>query len=74
MSNVRNIALFMILGKPLVVYLGIIIFIGFLTTAILGMLILKGKKIPLKLHLLLARVSLVLALVHGFLAFSIFSK
>jgi len=74
MNSIRNIALFSILGKPLVVYLGIITLIGFLTTAILGMLILKGKKIPLKTHFLIAKMSLVLAVIHGFLAFSIFVK
>jgi hypothetical protein len=72
MKNIRNLALLPILGKPLVIYLGIITFTSFLVTAVLGVLILKGKRISLKTHLLIAKISLTLAVIHGFLAFSIF--
>jgi len=72
MDHVRNLALFPILGKPLVVYLGLLTFAGFLTTATLGVLILKGKRIPLNNHLLLAKISITIAVIHGFMAFSLF--
>lgn len=74
MNNLRAIALFMILGKPLVVYLGIIVLIGFLITATIGMLILKGKTIPLKYHFLLAKISIALAVIHGLLAYSLSAR
>jgi hypothetical protein len=74
MNIFRTIALYSIFGKPLVVYLGLITLTGFIITATLGYLILKGKAIPLKYHFWLAGSSITLALIHGFLAFSIFLK
>jgi hypothetical protein len=74
MTNIKALALFSIFGKPLIVYLGLLTLIGFIVTATLGYLILKGKAIPLKYHFWLAGGSLTVALIHGFLAFSIFFK
>lgn len=72
MNSLRNIALLLIFGKPLIVYLGIVTFLSFASTAIIGRLIIKGKRIPLKNHLWLARISIILAVIHGLFAISIY--
>jgi hypothetical protein len=64
----RYIAYFPIFGWPLIVYLGILTFLSFLTTAIVGFSIYKGwLRVPIKTHLILAITSLTLATIHGFL-------
>jgi hypothetical protein len=65
---IRNIAYFMIFGKPLIMYLGILTLSSFLFTAYIGYMNLKGKtRIPLIWHFRMAKISLCLALIHGFL-------
>jgi len=67
----KNISYFLILGKPLIVWMGIITLLSFLFTAYIGMANLKGNnKIPFKWHKRLAKISVALALIHGFLAAS----
>jgi O-antigen/teichoic acid export membrane protein len=68
-----QIAFYSILGKPLIMYLGIITFLSFLFTATIGYLNMKGnQKIPLKWHMIMARVSILLAILHGILGLSIY--
>jgi len=43
-----SIAYYPILGKPLILYLGIVTLLSFIITATIGLMIYKGKKIPLK--------------------------
>jgi hypothetical protein len=74
MNIFRTIALYSIFGKPLVVYLGLTVLTLFIISAIMGSMILKGKNVPLKYHLRMAKVAIAIALIHGFLAFSIFLK
>jgi len=70
----RNIALLPIFGKPLVIYLGMITALSFLFTALIGFMNFKNTahKIPFLWHPRMAVISIILALVHGLLAFSIY--
>ncbi len=65
---IPEIAFFPILGKPLIMWLGILTLLCFLTTA--GIAIVNRKrthKIPLSRHVWMARISITLACVHGIL-------
>ncbi|MCL4384549.1 hypothetical protein M1116_03780 [Patescibacteria group bacterium] len=58
----------LILGKPLMMYLGILTISSFLTTALVGFLNYKGNHvIPFKWHPRLAALSITLAIIHGIL-------
>ncbi|MCX6721336.1 MAG: hypothetical protein NT026_01905 [Candidatus Staskawiczbacteria bacterium] len=64
----QNITYFLIFGKPLIMYLGIITLLSFLITATLGAMIIRGiGKIPFKWHMIMAIISIVLAVIHGVL-------
>lgn len=63
----------LILGKPIVFYLGILTYLSFLFTATLGYFYFTGKPIlPFKWHPRMAATSLILGLIHGALAASIY--
>jgi glucan phosphoethanolaminetransferase (alkaline phosphatase superfamily) len=69
----QNIAYFLIFGKPLIMYFGIIVLLSFLTTATIGALIVKGiGKIPFKFHKIMAGLSIILAIIHGILGILIY--
>ena len=54
-----------IYGLPIALYFGIITFICLLTTAIIGMLVLKGRyNIPFRWHMRLAVVTIFFAVIH----------
>jgi hypothetical protein len=58
---------------PVIIVAGIILFLSLIGTATLGMLILKGKgNISFSWHMNLARLTIVIALIHGFLAMAWF--
>lgn len=60
-----SVAYFMIFGIPLVIWFGISTFIGLVTTATLGILVLKGLyHIPFKWHMRMAAVTILLAVTH----------
>ena len=62
----NEIAYFQIFGKPLIMYLGITTLLLFLLTAVIGVLILRGKtRIPFKWHKRLAIIAIIFALIHG---------
>ena len=64
----REITYFMIFGKPLIMYGGIITLLSFAFTLIIAVLNNKGiKTIPYKWHPVFAVISLSLALIHGLL-------
>ncbi len=65
---IRDIALFPILGKPLLLYFGIITLLCILTTASFAIIKFKGYY---KWHVWFARVSICLAIIHGILAISL---
>lgn len=64
----ENISYYQILGKPLIMYSGILTLISFLFTALIAIMNKKGiNKILFKWHSRLAIVSIILALIHGLL-------
>ncbi|MBI5681067.1 MAG: hypothetical protein HZC47_09255 [Methanobacterium sp.] len=67
-----EIAYYPILGKPLILYLGIITLSSFIATALIGLMIFRGVKIPFKLHPTFAIMSLILGITHGTLAISVY--
>lgn len=61
-----RIAYYPILGKPLMLYLGILTLSFLLATAFVAYLHSKGYfGIPFKWHIRLAKITLILALIHG---------
>lgn len=65
-----EIAYFPIFGYPLVLYLGIITLLLFITTASIGLMIFRGVKIPFKIHPTMAATALTFGVIHGTLALS----
>ena len=66
-----NISYFLILGKPLIMYLGIIVLACFISTAFIGRAVLKGNA-DIKFHMLMVKISFTIAAIHavlGVLAF-----
>jgi hypothetical protein len=64
-----KITYFPILGKPLVMWLGIVTLLCLLFTAAISVMNKKGiHKIPLKWHSRMAGITIVLAIIHGILA------
>jgi len=58
---------------PVIMLAGSILFLCLIGTAVLGSMILKGKgSIPFSWHVNLARLTIVVALIHGFLAMAWF--
>jgi len=67
----QEITYYLIFGIPSIVYLGIITILMFIITAIIALLKRKGKiKISINWHYRLAYISIVLAIIHGFLGIS----
>lgn len=60
----NNISNFLILGKPLIMYGGILTLIAFIITALTGYLTLKGK-VKYKWHNYTKIVAFILAIIHG---------
>lgn len=61
----------LIFGKPVIFYLGVITLFSFFFTASIAMMNKRGiSYISFKWHPRMAKISLVLALAHGFLALS----
>lgn len=64
----RNITYFLIFGKPLIMYVGILTLFSFLFTATIAILNKKGiQKIPFAWHPRMAIISITLAVIHGLL-------
>jgi len=64
----QNITYFMIFGKPLIMYVGILTLLCFLLTASIAALNKKGiHRIPFAWHPRMAMASIALALIHGIL-------
>jgi hypothetical protein len=69
---ITSIGHIVILGLPIAVYFGIITFICLLTTATIGMLVLKGYKIPFKWHMRMAMLTISFAVIHVILVIWLF--
>ena len=66
-------ALFTWVTLPMIVIAGIILFLCLIGTATVGAMIMKGKgNIPFSWHVNLARLTILLALIHAFLAMAWF--
>jgi hypothetical protein len=64
----ESVTYFMVLGKPLIMYIGIITIALFLFTASIPVLNRRGiNKIPMKWHMKMAGVSILFAVIHGIL-------
>ena len=63
-----QIAYYNILGVPLLIYLGITTLTLLILTLIFGYLVLK-RKIKFNVHKIFGALTIVFALIHGFLAF-----
>ena len=64
----QEITYYLIFGKPLIMYLGILTLLAFLFTAAIAVMNLKGvRTIPYRWHPRCAAVAILLALVHGLL-------
>lgn len=67
-------ALFTWITLPLIIAAGIFVFLCLIGTATLGIMIMKGKAdIPFSWHVNIARLTIVMAIVHAFLAMAWFS-
>lgn len=68
-----NVAYFLIFGKPLIFYTGILTLLSFLFTALIGFLNYNGiHKIPFKWHPRMAVISITLALLHGLMGLLVY--
>jgi hypothetical protein len=64
------VASIMLFGLPLAIYLGAAAIIALLATATLGMLVLKeGSHVPFTWHVNMARLTIVLAIIHGLVVY-----
>ena len=62
-----------IFGKPLIMYLGMLVLLCMLTTATIAIVTMKGiRKWPVDWHIWGARITIVLAFVHAFLGVATF--
>lgn len=72
---IANLAYYLILGKPVIFYLGILTYTSFSFTALLGFSYYKGRPIlPFAWHPRFAVTSLILGAIHGLLGLSIYLK
>jgi hypothetical protein len=70
---IQTIAYYLIFGKPIILYMGIMTFLSFLTTAYIGMNVIKPHGgIPFRYHLLFVRLSFALAMIHALLGMSVY--
>ena len=70
---IRTIAGFLIFGRPLTVYMGILTLILLIGTAMIPTLNKKRQtKIPMKYHFWLARTTIGIAILHGVLVSSLY--
>jgi len=64
------VAEFTLAGQPLYLVLGGVTLVALLATAALGMLVAKGdSKVPFSWHVNLARLTVLLALLHGLVVY-----
>jgi hypothetical protein len=69
-----SMSLFTWVTPPFVIAAGICVFLCLVGTATLGMMVMKGNtKIPFSWHVNLARLTILLAVVHAFLAMAMFA-
>lgn len=67
-----SIAYFPVFGKPLILYIGITTLSLFIITALIGLMIFRGIRIPFRVHPQMAAIALTFGIIHGTLALSIY--
>ena len=68
---IHNFAYSLILGKPVIMYMGILTFLSLLATASIGLMNFKGYHyIPFKWHPRMAATTIILATIHAILGLS----
>lgn len=73
MIMITGVAYFLIWGKPVIMYSGILAMIFLLITATVGFLLFKGKlNWPIKRHGLFAFLTIILVLIHAVLGLSVY--
>jgi len=73
MKFIASIAYFMIFGKPVIMYMGIITLLSFIITALIGFMSFRGMKIiPFRWHPRMAIISITFACIHALLAASLY--
>lgn len=73
MNNMINLIFYSILGQPLVVWVGLAAWVFVLVAGLLGFLVGKGKA-KINWHINIARLAIVLALLHGLAAIFVVLK
>ena len=72
-KRLADIAGFLILGRPVTVYMGLLTFALLVCTATIPILNRRGlAKIPMKYHFWLARTTLGIGFIHGVLVSSLY--
>jgi hypothetical protein len=70
---IRQVANYLIFGKPLVMYVGIVTLLTFGLTALIAVMNNRGdQRLPFSWHQKAAKVALLIATVHAILAVSLF--
>jgi len=73
MIMLLKIAYFLILGKPLIFYTGILTILSFWFAAFIGYLNFKGSRlIPFKWHPRVVAGAILLSIIHGLMGLSIY--
>ena len=73
MNLIQQIAYYQLLGKPIIVYTGILTFLSLFATASAGFIIFKKIwRLPFKLHIFLAVTTLILAVIHALMGISLY--
>ncbi|MDD2823214.1 MAG: hypothetical protein PHQ59_03985 [Candidatus Daviesbacteria bacterium] len=70
---IQSIGYYLIFGKPVIMYFGIVTLLSFLFTALIGFMNYHGiHKIPFKWHPRMAALSITLAVLHGIMGLLIY--
>jgi hypothetical protein len=72
---IASLAYYLILGKPLIFYTGILTYLSFSFTALLGYTHYIGRPLlPFKWHPIFAVTSLILGAIHGLFGLSVYLR
>lgn len=70
---IHNLAYSLILGKPVIMYMGILTYLSLLSTASIGLLNFKGyTTIPFKWHPRFAALTIILGTLHAIMGLSVY--
>ena len=70
---IQNIAYTLVLGKPVIMYMGILTYLSLLSTATIGLLNFKGYNyVPLRWHPRFAVTTIILGTIHAIFGLSVF--